>query len=395
MVNLDALIHDRTYFSLDHIAERKKQYNFTQAVKVETFLWDLELYGHLQHYLGDNVVLKGGAAAQLFFSPEQQRTSVDIDVIYTGDTKTLLSALTSIHKAFGEDDTFFKFIQYIPKNPKTTLPLETYHVSVPSITEGKGVLHIKVDFHLMEKNTLETIEMESASAFVIPLAFRPRCLSSGSLFGDKMLTLAQGSVGIPTEREDDIVKQLYDIDLLSKIVSSKDTAAIRNAMDILFKRELAVRNEQVEFEKALQQMFTLLEKYSQLDSPKGDRVAHDAVNHFRSNYEPRPFRSWIEWGMIAKRLQFFVRALETHAEQSVSILGEAEKIGHMLSMEGNDRKGEFRKALALEFTELLRADGQVDIAKRLKNTSPERIFWEIVKPTNLEEIKQAILHKLA
>ena len=107
MVNLDALIHDRTYFSLDHIAERKKQYNFTQAVKVETFLWDLELYGQLQHYLGNKVVLKGGAAAQLFFSPEQQRTSVDIDVIYTGDTKTLLSALTSIHKAFGEDDTFF------------------------------------------------------------------------------------------------------------------------------------------------------------------------------------------------------------------------------------------------------------------------------------------------
>jgi hypothetical protein len=395
MINLEALCHDRKYFSLEHITNQQAQYNFTQAVKVETFLWDLELYGQLQRFLGDKVVLKGGAAAQLFFSPERQRTSVDIDVIYTGDTQALLSALTSIHKAFGEDDIFFKFNQHIPINPKTKLPLKTYFVSVPSATVTRAPLHIKIDFHLMEQNTLETVEMDSARAFVIPLAFRPRCLSPGSLFGDKLLTLAQGGVGIPTEREDDIAKQLYDIDLLSGIVSTKDIAAVRNAMDILFKRELEVRTEQMEFDLALQQMDTLLEKYSHLDSPKGDRVAHDAVNHFRSNYEPRPFRSWIDWGIIAKRLQFFVRALKENAEQSLSNLEEAEKIGRIISMEGNERRGELRKELAIEFTELLRANGQVEVAKRLKNTSPERIFWEIISFTNLEEIKETILRKAA
>jgi hypothetical protein len=395
MVNLNALLHDRNYFSLDYITQRQKQYNFTQAVKVETFLWDLELFGQLQRYLGTKVILKGGAAAQLYFTPERQRTSVDIDVIYTGDKDSLLQTLESIHKAFGEDDVFFKFNQYIPENPKTVLPLETYFVAVPSYTIPKAPLNIKIDFHLMESNPFETVEIKNAQAFIIPLAFRPLCISAGTLLGDKLLTLAQGSVGIPPEREDDIVKQLYDLDLLSKIVQEKEIAALRNAMDILYKRELEVRKERIEFSIALQQMITLLDKYSILDTSKSDRVAHDAVNHFRSNYEPRPFRSSIDWGIIAKRLQFFVRALETHAKQAVSILGEADKIGQMLSMESNDRKGELRKSLALEFTEMLRFDGKVDVAKRLKNTSPERIFWEIVKPTNLEEIKQAILRKLA
>jgi len=48
--------------------------------------------GQLQRQLGEKVILKGGAAAQLFFSPERQRTSVDIDVIYIGEKENLQSA---------------------------------------------------------------------------------------------------------------------------------------------------------------------------------------------------------------------------------------------------------------------------------------------------------------
>ena len=42
MVKYDALIHDRKFFEPAHIKERQEQYKFTQAVKVETFLWDIE-----------------------------------------------------------------------------------------------------------------------------------------------------------------------------------------------------------------------------------------------------------------------------------------------------------------------------------------------------------------
>lgn len=114
MINFDALIHDRKYFGPDYITDRKEQYNFTQAIKVETFLWDLELFGQLQRSLGKQVVLKGGVATQLFFPPERQRSSVDIDVIYLGDVAPLPEVLESIHEAFGGDDLFFKFNKHTP-----------------------------------------------------------------------------------------------------------------------------------------------------------------------------------------------------------------------------------------------------------------------------------------
>ena len=286
MIDYGALIHDRKYFDQEHILERQARYGFTQAGKVEAFLWDLELFGQLQRTLGNQVVLKGGAAAQLFFAPERQRTSVDIDVIYLGDAALLPKALASIHDAFGKDDLYFKFSGHVPLSPKTKLPLETYFVSVPTST-GRTPINMKVDFHLMDGLDLQVVEIEGASAFVIPLAFRPRCLSAGSLIGDKLLTLAQGSVGIPPEREDDIPKQLYDLVGLSRVVESQDFEAIRHAMGRLFEHEQSVRSEKVSIERALEQMVDQLERYAGLDSHKSDKYARVAVQNFRGNYEPR------------------------------------------------------------------------------------------------------------
>ncbi|MGD0339593.1 MAG: nucleotidyl transferase AbiEii/AbiGii toxin family protein [Bacteroidota bacterium] len=391
MVKYEALIHDRKYFEIEHITERQSQYNFTQAVKVETFLWDLELYGQLQYHLGKNIVLKGGTAAQLFFPPQQQRTSVDIDVVYLGDEGLLLNSFKSIHQAFGGDDLYFKFNKYTPVKPKTILPMVTYFVSVPSVSSRKTPLNIKIDFHLMERFDLETTRIETESAFIIPLAFKPLCFSAGSLLGDKLLTLAQGSVGIPIEREDDIVKQLYDIDLLSRIVDVKDTDVVRHAMNVLFERELKARNEQVQFEVALQQIMALLEKYSHLDSPRSERMARDAVHNFRSNYEPRPFRNWINWGVITKRLQFLIKAFIEDPESALEILKEADQIEKLLSLEGNEKRGVIRKELSSVFVEMLKSAGQIEIARRLRNSSPERLFWEVLRPSNLKEVKNQIL----
>lgn len=287
MVNFDALIHPREYFELDHINERQARYNFTQAVKVETFLWDLELYGQLQNRFGDRVILKGGAAAQLFFPPERQRTSVDIDVIYLGDEGSLPDALDAIHESFGKDDLYFKFDKYEPENPQTQLPLITYFVPVPTVTGAKGPANIKIDFHLMDRFDLATVELEQASAFVVPLAFKPRCLSPGALIGDKLLTLAQGSIGIPPEREDDIPKQLYDLDGLTREVNHQEFGTVKAAMSNLFERELSVRSEKVSIKESYGQMVDLLERYSNLDSPQGDERVRTAIHNFRGNYEPR------------------------------------------------------------------------------------------------------------
>jgi hypothetical protein len=59
----------------------------------------------LQQYLGDAVVLKGGAATQLYLPVELQRTSVDIDIICTATiqefdrvTEEILSRLSRASK---------------------------------------------------------------------------------------------------------------------------------------------------------------------------------------------------------------------------------------------------------------------------------------------------------
>ncbi|MEW5798684.1 MAG: nucleotidyl transferase AbiEii/AbiGii toxin family protein [Bacteroidota bacterium] len=394
MINYDSLIHNREYFTFEHIAARQKEYNFTQAVKVETFLWDIELYGQLQKYLGEKVTLKGGAAAQLFFPPEKQRTSVDIDVIYVGNKDELHAALDAIHQAFGGDETFFRFQPLVPKEPTTVLPMETYNVAVPSLTKVGGTLFIKVDFHFMDKLELDSIELEFGSAFVLTLKFKPRCLSRGSLLGDKLLTFARGSVGIPEERQDDIMKQLYDVDLLSRIISHEETSSMQRALSILFEKELSAREKRIEFSEALQQIAELLSQYANVNNPTCAPEIKKGIDNFRGNYEPRPFRNPIEWEVSAKRIQFLVHAISENPNQSIAILKEGEEIEAALNFSGGPNRMELRKLLADEFLEMLRTSGQTSIAKRIKSNPLERVYWEVVRPSNLDAIKQRVQSKI-
>jgi hypothetical protein len=338
------------------------------------------------------VVLKGGAAAQLFFAPERQRTSVDIDVLYLGDAVLLPKALVSIHDAFGKDDLYFKFSGHVPLNPKTKLPLETYFVSVPTST-GTTPINMKVDFHLMDGLDLQVVQIERASAFVIPLAFKPRCLSAGSLIGDKLLTLAQGSVGIPPEREDDIPKQLYDLDGLSRVVESQDFEAIRHAMGRLFEHEQSVRSEKVSIERALEQMLDQLERYAGLDSHKSDKYARVAVQNFRGNYEPRPFRDPIAWGVVSKRLELLVKCIAARMENTVAYLRSADRLEAMIAFKEEKFKEtrlKLQELLRKEFLDVMRLQGRPEIAKRLKNTRVERLLWEVLTPSNVDRIEGII-----
>jgi hypothetical protein len=392
MVNYDALIHSRESFSEAYILAQQERYNFTQSTKVELFLWDLEIFGQLQRHLGDRVTLKGGAAAQLYFRPEQQRTSVDIDVIYVGDLDLLHSTLVKIHQEFGNDDTFFRFNLHTPKNPTTSLPMETYHVSIPSHFNPGGVARIKVDFHFMESGILDIVLLESASAFVLPLAFAPRCMSAGSLLGDKLLTFARGSVGIPEERQDNLIKQLYDTDLLSKTIVPDDAGAMIRTMTLLFEHEMKIRPSTTDLRTAQEQMIALLEKYALVNSPTCEDEIKNGIKNFRGNYEPRKFRNPIDWEITAKRLQFLVRSISLHADQSVTVLHRADEIMKMFHLAGDERSHEHRQRVTASFLSYLR-ERDTSSAKRLKSTPAQRIFWEIIHPANIDEIREIVVQK--
>jgi hypothetical protein len=58
--DLSKLIHPPEFFTDAYLEARRAEYGFTQLSKVKTFLWDFELYGHLQEQLRGKLILKGG-----------------------------------------------------------------------------------------------------------------------------------------------------------------------------------------------------------------------------------------------------------------------------------------------------------------------------------------------
>lgn len=73
----------------------------------------------------ERIALKGGAAVQFYIPVEYQRTSIDIDMVFSG-TKGDNECTRTIEEKLGADDNYFRFREHIPKNPKTELPLYTF-----------------------------------------------------------------------------------------------------------------------------------------------------------------------------------------------------------------------------------------------------------------------------
>lgn len=87
--NQDALIHDKKCFHRNALTKRLREMGFNNLARMELFLWNLEIYLHIQDFLGAKVVLKGGAATQFYLPVDHQRTSVDIDMICAVDDKDI------------------------------------------------------------------------------------------------------------------------------------------------------------------------------------------------------------------------------------------------------------------------------------------------------------------
>lgn len=132
-VDYGKLFHKEHAFQRETFQQRMDEFGFKNMARMELFLWDLELFLHIQKILGDKIVLKGGAATQFYLPREAQRTSVDIDMLFFGTEEEITETLNEIEELLGTEDGLFKFHKHMPKNPKTTLPLHTYYTDIPSV----------------------------------------------------------------------------------------------------------------------------------------------------------------------------------------------------------------------------------------------------------------------
>lgn len=376
------LIHSPEFFLESYLQERQRQFGFTQLSKVKTFLWDFELFGQLQRHMEEKVVLKGGAAAQLYFPPDKQRTSVDIDVIYSGDADQLTTVLDAIHGEFGGDEVYFNFVKYTPKKATKMLPLLTYYVAVPDPigeqTTDKPI-NIKIDFHMLRDLNVKTTEVQGALALGIPLGFVPKCLSIESLVGDKLLTLAQGSVGIPPEREADIAKQLYDLSNLTLAESFADSSDILQSFNEFLRHETENVGAGTETNDVLKDIINTLRRYATVNRNPADPSALKVLKEFRGNYEPRPFRSMLQWETLCRRLEYFSSCFQADPQTAISELRDAERTVESLKSD----------SLKNELLEVLRSVVTPSEAKSLRNMPSDRLCWEILTSgkVNVQELR--------
>ena len=408
-----ALIHDIACFSPESLRARAEKMAFTQATGVETFAWVLEIYGQLQAAAEEGFLLKGGTAAQMYVSLERQRASVDSDLLAHSEPEGMRDVLDEVSRRLTSDLPYFVFEEYIPAQPDVALPLQTFLVTVPSylgqtmplalsLVEGPEAGRIaghsiKVDVFYLEE-PLKYTRLEGVQTFALDLAFSPRCLAIGPLIGDKLLTLATGRIGIPQARADDLPKQVYDLDNLTRQhLSEVDTEELIAAVQTLVDVESSFRNIQVTAFQVLDHIQETLEAFSILDLREGDPVLRRYVLNLQSQYLREPMRSpFYGWAARALRLSFFLqclrqkmrgRALDVH--RTIRRADEREERMRFEGLEGEDRRRK-RREVQGALLSALRDAGKSDW-KQLKPRPPERVYWELIDLGNLESLDPMIV----
>jgi hypothetical protein len=390
----NALIHDRTCFDRDTLAERLEKLKFNSLARMELFLWDLEIFLQIQTLLKDKIVLKGGAAAQFYLPIEYQRTSVDIDMICVGRTEEVEKALAAIERKFNGKDDLFKARPHNPKDPKANLPMMTYYMDVPSVCTEKelfgkkttGTQEIKIEFHFTdEPSAIQRIS--SPRIFALETKQTYQLLSLDDLIGDKLTTLGPNTIGIPMERADEQIKQIYDISWLLKFNwENIDLPRVGTSFLTRAKSEARQRSLTADMADIFSDMMAQMKQLSVMDL-ENDKSLLKRINDFQSLYVRKELnRSPAEWAVIGAKIHFLLGYLSRNkdAKSSLDSLFQCER-----SLEFDHLQGAEKGRLARRFREDFSKDFEKYSdypAKVLKGKSPARILWAVVNTDNVDEV---------
>ena len=391
----EALIHPVDFFNQSTILERKNRLGLTNEARIELFLWDLEMFCQIYKRLGDRLVLKGGAAAQLFLPVDWQRTSVDIDMLCRATEEEIRTCLDDVENAFMGEGDLLKFRPHRPKNAKTELPLLTFFLTVPSevITDNnnKGVQEIKLEFFL-DKEEWPSVQLKSPEIFAMETGESYRVLTLEALIADKLTTLGPNTVGIPDFRRDELCKHLYDLDTLLHF-PNEGTHNIVEVKELYFKRaELECESRKIAFikEKIAADVVGWLNSLFLIDFRKDTQLEKD-INDFQSLYLRKTInRGKSQWAIIGEKLRFYLANLWADVP-SENVWKEALELESLLlfnELEGKAR-GEVIKRFKNSFSEAF-SKYSISPQKMLKGKNPSRQMWHVISPSNISEIKSWI-----
>lgn len=397
------VFHDKTAFEREYLQQRMDQYGFKNMSRMELFLWDMELFLQIQKRLGEHIVLKGGAATQFYIPIEAQRTSVDIDMIFCGTAGDVKNTLDDITACLKEDSDFFNFYEYIPKNPKTNLPMHTYFVDVPSVLSNKernveeGTIdkqELKIEF-IMETEVWEYTRKTGENIFAVQSEFEYQLLPVSHLFADKFTTIGCKTIGVQNDRMDEQVKQFYDVMMLTIYqLDELDIEEVRKKYIHRAEKEWYDRKESpYDLQEIIADVRKQLFRYSMADS--GDDVElKKYINDFKALY----LNSKVEFSpqIVACGASLVHLMYETMLnDNSWNVVKKAlsiEKFLELKQYEGREKgtkTKEIREMLIREFGSYSAIPVNILKGKNLK-----RILWAIADKDNLDEIREKVLEFL-
>lgn len=201
----------------DSISSISERYGFNDKLAIEKFIMDFEVHSHIVQRA--DCITRGGMCMPFYTADgAAKRLSVDVDLL-TGLT---VDEIRGVMEDTG--GTVFRITcdEYVPRNPYPLGNLITYKIYYDSCLGGKR--YVKADF-FCDADVRPDSELKKSGfeLFGFKTAHDMRILSRGSLLGDKITTLALGTIGLrPTSRRTEIAKQVYDLGHLLKSATRRD-----------------------------------------------------------------------------------------------------------------------------------------------------------------------------
>ena len=396
------LFHKEEAFQRETFQKRMEEFGFKNMARMELFLWDLELFLHIQKILGDKIILKGGAATQFYLPRDAQRTSVDIDMLFFGTEEEIKKTLRKIEEYLGTEDELFYFHKHSPKNPKTNLPLHTYYTKVPSVLsnaernmerESIPYQELKIEF-ILQPEKWEYERRTGENIFAVNSSWNYQILPLNYLFADKLTTLGCNTIGVQNERLDEQVKQFYDIMMLSRnCISEMQCSVVKekylkraeqewNTRKITLGSTLEGRDYEPKY--IVKDVEKQLLRYQQADSGE-DAELKKFINDFHSLYLNRKVQydpKTVACGASLVRLMYELMISGMGWDKVKQALEIEKKLG-MEHLSGPEKGQKIRK-LRNQFIQEFGKDSVIP-ASTLKGKDLKRVFWAVVNIDNLNK----------
>jgi len=370
MSNKPAQPFYKEYLEEKEITSRAKKYGFPKPWLVEMLAWDFEILRQLL-IISDKFTLKGGAAAQMHLPPDQQRASIDIDLITNLKPKDISKIFDKLAKA-----TFVKSVKkHEPKKVKHTLPMVTYLVDLPSAIKKEGI-QLKVDILFEEIDSYRITVIEDKEMFALRIRKGMPCITLGSLIADKLLTLASKSIGIGEDRESELPKHVYDLNHLLGLIRIKDFEDLLFSFERIAKAEMKFRNLSHDLNTIITHVDETLEEFSKANIE--NNRTKKLINNFQSAYVSQNAQTSLQaWTINCLRLRYFLKIIKEVAVDKKNVGESFKKFTKCEDELTALTKKDVKERKALRELWLSKAKDKISYWKQLKGLSEERIFLEL------------------